>query len=1037
MQALKQQIALALYVLLTPSLGFALEARELGLLPEPNGDVLGFENPGPVPALPAQGELHIQKVRPADCRVVLGFVHSPVDGRPDSWGYNGVVNEYDDSQGYVDGHWQNICYEFIKDPGVHVTLADDKGFNYLYLRGGFGGRIYRDVDVDDGPGKGTLLATTKKDDARGSKKPLHFRITRLALDKTVASNKISFFGREGLLADAEFLRIGKAAVAEKYTGTLDFVAGDAIADLTTLGPDFVQWPCAKKEDQHPSNFVRRFPRSSDRTVHISTHDRSGKTIPLGASQQVHLMTPILPAHTPVGAVRFELEISGVPKDNLVNLTVQDPLIGNQELIRVDVRMNDSPRVRCILDFPDQLMAEGTRFWVTIASQHAGKLEASSKISLLTVAPEVARAEHLAWRLFLLKGYFYVLSELRPWTGQDFSLKWLEEYDGKDMWVQRTRPQLLDLYRTVEHLKAIEPQHPIAVKQYYDWLTRKNRPGIDPGAVPELPAISGVPRWAQMLDHAARTLVDIPNWWITHRMASTGELGGFLGDDTDLVPWWMPIAFLDSEFMPRLRQIDSRMANLVLAKNLRDGVNIQTLDALHAYEEGQNLMCHMPLLFYGDPRYVEWLMISARTVDKWMVRDATGKLKFRVNDFSWETAMHPPEKPAELVSGNAPLLLHSHLMLAWYNHNPHAIQTLADFSDPSAGNALDGYGAEGIPFAAYWFTGDAKYLGIPPDGRDKKGRNWWARFQPEYMVHVKEMHSQPWWKEYAENAARAWDSGDWAWAAGQNREVLGRSLEYALYGNPAARAGGAERYRYIWTEAEMFTDRVFLPVETIAQPMLGGYTVRNRIFPTYAVSFENLGGDFAALVLEQGRNKLKIAMINLRDKLRDGAFRVWQLDHGRYELKIGPDANDDGTMDSVEKTETLELARMSRLTLKLPPRKLMIYELTQIERLDDLFARPDLAMTADDVVVTDKTVQVTVHNIGASTASDFEVALTSKNGKVLASKTVKKLEAPLDLIPRTITVELPRVGGGVGIMIDPRERLSEITRENNGVVPLEK
>jgi hypothetical protein len=95
------------------------------------------------------------------------------------------------------------------------------------------------------------------------------------------------------------------------------------------------------------------------------------------------------------------------------------------------------------------------------------------------------------------------------------------------------------------------------------------------------------------------------------------------------------------------------------------------------------------------------------------------------------------------------------------------------------------------------------------------------------------------------------------------------------------------------------------------------------------------------------------------------------------------------------------------------------------------------MTADDVVVTDKTVQVTVHNIGASTASDFEVALTSKNGKVLASKTVKKLEAPLDLIPRTITVELPRVGGGVGIMIDPRERLSEITRENNGVVPLEK
>ena len=40
-------------------------------------------------------------------------------------GYKGVVNEYDDSQGYQEGHWQNLCYEYIKDPGVHFTLADE------------------------------------------------------------------------------------------------------------------------------------------------------------------------------------------------------------------------------------------------------------------------------------------------------------------------------------------------------------------------------------------------------------------------------------------------------------------------------------------------------------------------------------------------------------------------------------------------------------------------------------------------------------------------------------------------------------------------------------------------------------------------------------------------------------------------------------------------------------------------------------------------------------------------------------------------
>jgi hypothetical protein len=208
-------------------------------------------------------------------------------------------------------------------------------------------------------------------------------------------------------------------------------------------------------------------------------------------------------------------------------------------------------------------------------------------------------------------------------------------------------------------------------------------------------------------------------------------------------------------------------------------------------------------------------------------------------------------------------------------------------------------------------------------------------------------------------------------------------------------------------------------------------VRNKLWPAYAVSYEGLGGDFAALVLEQGKERLKVAMINLRDQPREGAFRVWQLDHGKYELRVGPDLNDDGEFDAVERTNTLELARMDAVPVSLPPRKLTIYELRQVEKLDDLYARADLAMSAEDIVNNGKTLKITVHNIGSKAAKKIVVAAVDASGKVLAKSSIASLEAPLDLMPRTATVELPAANAGK-IVLDPDLAIPEITRLNNTV-----
>jgi hypothetical protein len=78
--------ALALFALSLSLIMATAQARppaELGVLPPPTGDVLGFTNPGDVPTLPDAGVLRIEKVPVTDTRNVKEIVAQPADGRVD------------------------------------------------------------------------------------------------------------------------------------------------------------------------------------------------------------------------------------------------------------------------------------------------------------------------------------------------------------------------------------------------------------------------------------------------------------------------------------------------------------------------------------------------------------------------------------------------------------------------------------------------------------------------------------------------------------------------------------------------------------------------------------------------------------------------------------------------------------------------------------------------------------------------------------------------------------------------------------------
>jgi hypothetical protein len=99
-----------------------------------------------------------------------------------------------------------------------------------------------------------------------------------------------------------------------------------------------------------------------------------------------------------------------------------------------------------------------------------------------------------------------------------------------------------------------------------------------------------------------------------------------------------------------------------------------------------------------------------------------------------------------------------------------------------------------------------------------------------------------------------------------------------------------------------------------------------------------------------------------------------------------------------------LATLSNLTL--PPRQVTVIALRQLEKLNPIHHRADLALAAPEVSVTENRVTGVVHNLGARAVPDVAVALVNADGKILARESLGAVDAPLDLRPRRKCFSLP-------------------------------
>jgi hypothetical protein len=193
---------------------------------------------------------------------------------------------------------------------------------------------------------------------------------------------------------------------------------------------------------------------------------------------------------------------------------------------------------------------------------------------------------------------------------------------------------------------------------------------------------------------------------------------------------------------------------------------------------------------------------------------------------------------------------------------------------------------------------------------------------------------------------------------------------------------------------------------------------------------------AILIPQATPDSLKIVVHNLSGESVWADMTAWELEPGRWEIEQGLDANGDDAHDGESLTQTVELERAGSVALIFTPRVTTILTLKMVEKGTPYWSRPDLGIGRDDVSVRGRRVTVTVHSLGAVDARPTTLALVDARGKTVASAAVPALKAPVDLLPKRVTVTLDLPAGarleGASVRIDPENSMKEITRVNNSV-----
>ncbi len=951
----------------------------------------------------------------ADCRLVRGFFGRAVDGRIDSFGWEGNGPRALRKRRPV-REWPNIFsgvdYAFNGGDGMHVTLHSPDGFDLLTVQGGYAGTVRVEADNYCPPWGGRELGSLEGDVAFRN---LHF-------PERVKANRISFVGRQsGELANIALYRVEVG----------DPRPADAGRSYLT------------SQEQEPSEefawYVTRL-FENDKLQVLSDAPPEGWID--AAGRYLHFTIPG-ESDTPGGdyfldAVEVKLSVVDTQGPATLHIRVADPFNPRLELAAVDVALAGAGDYCFEMDVVDQVVPAGKPVWVTLALDRGRILTGKDKSFLNLVAGNGQKtlAEYLNYRKFLFKSYFAIMIEQRPWWWNreailDRSKVVKMDSGGDCIW---------EMVEMIRELKRLAPDDQV-VDIYYRQIF-----GGGDTPLPEVEVSGRGPEWARLIRANFGQLMSIATWWMDHRQTPNGEFGGAVNDDTCLLMQFQNYPLCDGGVDgQRLRKAYALLAEHAEKTTMRKGLPTHRQDPLHAYEDGVNLYSAMPWLFYGDPVYIERCMESVASLKDITRLTPDGKRYF----------FQPYRKVGLYKEGESRdwnyqddsffMMVNAALAVAWYNQHPQALAFLREVFD----SYLSHLTADKWPNRIYPEDGTVTY-------RTNRPLSFKADSAFVYMYYVTgdEAYLKPFLYGFAKD--------NWAWAS--HRSLLDILLRYDLeakYPVPEkVRAGrpyvnfvltgdkkpvmeGLKRsiahfdyHDYLYKEAELFVDRLFVN-NSVIKPFLGAMTQRNTLNCAMGAEWRGLDRrDYAAFVLINRPDRFKALVYNFTDHMLKGTVHPWQLKHGLYTCTVGIDSNEDDASDQTLVAEEIDLYRHKGYPLALQPGNVTVVDLTLKHEKDDVAKRADLAICERELSwdPDTNTLAVPVHNIGCLETGGFVIRVSDLGGKTVAEKTFPSIAAPLDLQAKVLKaqIRLPGDLDGFRIGVDPDNRVSEITEENNSV-----
>ena len=738
----------------------------------------------------------------------------------------------------------------------------------------------------------------------------------------------------------------------------------------------------------------------------------------------------------------------------LNIQVKDPLWPQRNLLDFSFSVKPDEDHTIWLDTRDRILPLGQVIYLTIAGAGADFGPASlegAKLRLIFKPRAEAAKEHEIDRFTQARDSYAMLIE------------------------EHTNNPRLNLYNRfaadINDLLRVNPNHWLAQTYWYD----SNRSHSKPVFTQPLPP-DGVPLWAFRQVEQLRNLKHFVLWYIDHRQIENGEFGGGLSDDGDLTNVWPGAALMGCEPEKIKESLSREIEAFYREGRFTNGLPTIQADELHSYEEGIQVLGQSLLLDYGNPKQLERAMETSRSVIELTGINGAGHRHFKTSYYSGTKMAE--EEPWGWSKPSSILVLHPGIMLVTYNGNPRMKKIITELADgflahrqrDPRGSARQSIAIRFVDdkeapnnrgsvlpifWAAWKWTGDSKYLGpfqdeglrsletIPSNALDQLGlRQTWGN---EIVAQVKTGSTSQ-----RPNPARPailnpnsqrlnipppnnYGAMHLAWQMTGDKHFL-----ESLY---ASQIEASALREYMNTEGSMWIDRVDVPYAELQRARLGGIAmIRGSLYPGHSVSwkFHSPANEESAAILIPNATpqSMKIIVYNLDQEPIKTTMTAWDVEPGRWQIEQGVDRNGDDVADGDVATSTVDLERTGEVDLTFPPRTTTVLNFKLVDKGIPYWTRSDLGIGMDDVAVKGDKVTVTVHSLGAVDAPPTELALLDGEGKIIASVPVPGLKAPVDLLPKKLTVTLTAPPGsrirGCSIVLDPNSKIKEITRINNRV-----